>query len=412
MPTPTPRELTPPAVTLDELSQPSRDQVARLLAATAQIWKIKPWTQLNESQLFVVQSPADDQLYFVSAIGGGGEQAGIIVYRGADAYFGLIDFTQRAGNLPDLPALPDNMESAQEMMAQLVEQLSELQFDPMELLQLPQLQLMFEAKTEAADVDLEWIKKHKYKASGRGYPTFRAVESGYLPWWISADEADALALCLEQFIELCERPDFSPELLDVREATAGEPMHELLARVPTTSDAGATSWSDARMQVAPGELTRVEVAPDTEIVARIAALPPSREPVEMELLTMPTPLGDNENRPHFPSLLLMGQNGQIVGMEMIACGPGVHRLPLLIKALTKMLDGRLNKPVTIQYASPDLDILPAIAEKFGIKVQEVAELPTLDPAIEMLMEQMASMGDFDGNAEDDDDPEMMPRLPI
>ena len=404
-----PRELAPLALTLDQLAKPTPAQEQALLDAAARLWTRKPWKTLVEDEIFVVVAPADGQLLFVSVLGRGGEQAGVVVYRGADAYFGLLDFTARAAQLPALPEISDEMPDAAELMEQLMGQLSQLHFDPMELLQLSQLQLMFEPRQELSELDQAWLKQHKYQASGRGYPTFRSIVPGFLPWWIDAEEAAILIVALEQLERLLEREEFSPALFQARETGGNKPARELFARVPKTEANGEITWSDARLKVSAGELLRIEIAPDQATMERIAALAIGADIVEMELVSMPTPIGGQDDRPCFPSLLLTGENQMVSGMETIPCGPGPHRLPLLLDAILRLLDARKTRPKTIQFASPDLTILSFVGETLGIGIEAVEELPTLDPALESLMEHMENVGE-PPEAWDDDDPKNPPTL--
>lgn len=402
-----PRELPTLALSLDDLSQPTPAQTAPLLKAAAQLWKQKPWKKLVEDEIFIVQLPGEEPL-FVSVLGRGGQQSGVVIYRGADAYFGLLDFTARAAQLPAIPTLPEGMEGGEEFLEMLAAQLGQMNFDPMELLQLPQLQLMFEPRGELSEIDEEWITRHKYKATGRGFPTCRSIVPGYLPWWITDDEAGTMTLALQQLSELLARADFSPELFEMRE---NEGEAELFARVATKNPKGELEWNDARVAVGEGELLKVEIAPDQQTMQRIKALPIGKDVLEMELISVPTPLGGFEERPYFPSLLLAGKNGVVAGMETIPCGPGPYRLPLLLDAILKLLSAQKKRPKAIHFASSDLSILTFVGQELGIAIKEVAELPTLDPAIESLMAHLSGMDgapeDWD---EDDDGPEIVPRL--
>ena len=379
-----------PALTSDELQQPSAEQSARLLELAKQVYKAKPWKKLEEENIFIVRSPADDALLFVGAIGGAGEQAGVIVYRGARAYFGLLDFLERASELPAIPQMAQGLEAAEELMSMLTEALSQANFDPMELMQLSQLQLMFEPREQLEEGDKDWIARHKYTATGAGFPTFRAVASGYLPWRISDAEADAMIVALEQLLELAGRKGFSEALIEIREIEESENLAlELFARVPTKSADGAVTWSDERLIVESDmELSELEIAPDDEQIARIMALPASREVVEVALLGMSAPVGDAENRPYFPTLLLMGHKGQVAGSELLQSGFGDALPALIVQAAVKLLSERETRPQTLQFSSPDLEILGAISQKLGIALEEVETLETLDPALEALVEQM------------------------
>ena len=390
-----------PALTLDELQRPTDEQSARLLALAKQVYKSKPWKKLEEEAIFIVRDPADDALLFVGAIGGAGEQAGVIVYRGAASYFGLLDFLERASELPAIPQMAEGLEAADELMAMLADALSQANFNPMELMQLPQLQLMFEPRDQLEEGDEAWIKRHKYTATGAGFPTFRGVSSGFLPWWISDKEADALIVALEQLLEVTGRKGFSPELFEVHEIVSEDFALELFGRVAEKDAKGALQWSDQRLIVEPpNETSRPQVALDEAQIARIQALPASGDVVEVALLGMSSPFGDAESRPFFPTLLLLGYQGQVVANEMLGCGFGDALPSQIAGTLLQLLNERAKRPKTLQFSSPDLEIMNDIGERLGIAIEEVEELKTLDPALEMLVEQMENFDPDDLSEEE------------
>ena len=391
------RPLPSLALTLDELSRPTPDEEARLLRAAQKIWELAPWETWSEESLFAVKNPEDDQLGFVSVLGGGGEQMAVVVYRGADAYFGLLDFIARM-TMTEMPSFLDADTHAPlpTSFADFMKQMQSTLVDPTELINLSQMHLDFEAKRDLDALDKEWIARHKYKAKGRGFPTFRSFVTGYLPWWVSSDEARFLATALEQLIELVERPDFDGEMLEPKESGRQTPVHELFARLPQTGENGAVIWSDGRVKVSPGQQTfRVELEPDEELLERIAALPQGKTPLEIELLSMPVPLGDEQRRPCFPSILLSGGQNKVESHDIIPCGsPSPYLVAPLLDAVLKLLAARSEKPSLIQIASPELSIVQAVSEMIGVPVKMVDELPTLDPAIEAFMAKMQSDDPF------------------
>ena len=384
-----------PALTLDELTRPTLQQSARLLALAKQVYAAKPWQKLQEEEIFIVRNPADDALLFVGTIGGSGEQAGVIVYRGAESYFGLLDFLERADGLPAIPQMAEGSEAAEELMAMLADALSQANFNPMELMQLPQLQLMFEPREQLEELDEEWIARHNYKARDAEFPTFRSVSSGFLPWWISDEEADAMIVALEQLLEIVGRKDFSADLIEIQQILQEDLALELFARVPTQDSKGALKWRDERLIIEQETIRIVaEISPDSEQVARIAALPASDDVVEVALLGMSSPVGDADTRPFFPTLLLLGYQGQVVANEMLHSGFGTALAPQIVDVLVQLLAERPTRPQTLQFSSPDLEILNAVGKELGVKIEEVEELKTLDPALEALVEQMENF-DFE-----------------
>ena len=368
------------------------------MRAAGEIWTLAPWKKWGEDEIFAVQQPDTGDLGFVSVLGGGKEQFGIIVYRGADAYFQLLDFIERvsmAGMPPwlgDLAALGIEAEGMPADLSAFLQGMSDTSIDPTELLGIPQIHLDFESKKELDPPDLEWVGRHDYKAKGRGYPMFRAFVPGYLPWWLSSDEARFLATTLEQFLEVARRKWAKWDELEVKVSGRSKIVHDLFARLPKTGKGGTVTWSDGRIKVSPNETVyAVELDPDEELLERIAALPKGQKTLEMELVSFPVPFGGEEERPHFPSLLLAGSDGTVAGYQPLACGsPSPYLVAPLLAAILKILAAQTERPAALVFASPEMAILGAVAEMTDIPAQMVTELPTLDPAIEELMAKMES----------------------
>ncbi len=406
--------LPPLALTFDQLARPSADEETRLLRAAERIWALVPWKTWSEDQIFVVRSPETQELGFVSVIGGSKQQFGIIVYRGAGAYFGLLDFIERISMsqmppwLNDLAASGLNADTMPPDLAAFVKQMSDTMVDPTELLQIPQLQLNFDARKDLDPLDKEWLERNGYNAKGRGFPTFRSFVPGYLPWWISSEDARFLAVALEQFLEVAGRKWFNWDSLEVKESGNRKPVHELFARLPKVAKNGDITWSDGRLKVSPDEggAYAVELDPDEELLERIEALPQGQTPLEMELVSFPAPLGGEQERPCFPSLLVAGSGGMVVGSETILCGsPSPYLLAPLLNAILKVLAAQRERPAALHFASPEMALLQAVGEMTDIPVRLLDQLETLDPAIEALMEAMESGQLFEDSDEND-----VPRL--
>lgn len=416
--TPKTRPLPPLALTFEELEKPSIAQEARLLRAAQQLWALAPWKSWAEDEIWVIQDPENNDLGFVSVIGGSKQQFGVILYRGADAYFGLLDFIERAS----LSAMPPWINEAPDALKNpgvptdffdLMRQMQETMVDPTELLNISQLHLDFDARSQLDPLDKEWLKRHNYNAKGRGFPSFRAFTPGYLPWWVDAGEAQFLTLALEQLIELCERSDFSHDALSVKTSGRQKPAHELFARLPQIAPDKAVQWRDARLKVSPGEAFAVELDPDEELLERLLALPQGRANWEIELVSLPTPVGDEQNRPFFPSVLLLGHDDQVLASQMIPCGsPSPYLLAPLLNAILDVLAAQKERPAKLQFASPEMALVQVIGEMTGIAVEWVEELPTLDAAAQSLLDHLEgdeSFGDWEEN-ENGENEKKPPRL--
>lgn len=355
------------ARTLAELTPPTREEEARLIAAAQKIEALAPWTVLNEDDLFAVENPEEGGYGFVSVIGSLGDQAGVLLYRDVRSYFHLQEFTAQVEELdPD-----DAMEYA------------------FELLKISQIQLMFQPKADMPPWDLEFLKRNKLNPRKNELaPAFCSLRTGFLPWQIDSAEARFLAVALEQLIVLAERPDFGPDLLDRTEKEKGGTItHDLFARVldKASSKPGDPVWKDSRIKVEPPGPFLIEM-PGWEGEAEvIAEKPVDDKPVELDFVASPSPVMEKDARPFFPELILMGRDGFVVEQEMTHEGFWPGSLPMFLTAVATMLVRLPKRPKTLLLRDPRLGAVAYMAENLGIEVQWVEDLPTLDDAIEEMM---------------------------
>lgn len=385
------RPLIAPALTLKELKRPAPEDEARLLKAAARLWEMKPWETWFESEIFAVQNPEDGRLGFVSVLGAGGEQFGVLVYDGPDALVQMLDLQERLGSsIPsELPDWIDDPATSPQLLTTLSDLLAASsgppdEVDPMELLQIPQLQLMYETRRDLEPLDKGWLKRHNYKASGCGYPTFRSLVPGYLPWFVSKEEVHLLATALEQLIEVASRLDFDSDVLEtkIEWSKNGTPSARVFARVPYQGKDGVLCWRDETLKVSPDATDDLRFLPDPILLERIAALPPSSATFEMEVIQTPIPIAEKDARPYLPSVVMGGSYGMVAAIELVPCGFGPHMLAPLVQTILKILSEQIMRPALILYSSPEMLVLEMLGKHLGIKVQRVEELETLDPAIE------------------------------
>jgi hypothetical protein len=355
------------ARTLAEMTLPTKEEEARLIAAAKKIEDLAPWEALNEDDLFAVENPEDGGYGFVGVIGGLGEQFGVLLYRDVRSYFHLQEF-QKQVELIDPDDLP------------------EFAF---EMLKISQIQLMFQPKSDLAPWDLEFLKRNKLTArKNEPLPTFCSLRTGFLPWQVDSAEARFLAVALEQLIELAERPKFGSKLFDRKEKkTRDTVVHELFARVldKAASKPGQPVWKDDRVKVEPPGPFLIEM-PEWEGEAEaIAAKPADKTPVELDFVASPSPVMEKDARPFFPEIILMGREGFVVDQEMTHEGFWAGSQAEFISAVANMLVRLPKRPKTLLMRDPRLGAVAYMAQEMGIEVKWVEELPTLDNAIEEMM---------------------------
>ena len=352
------------ARTTRDLVSTTPETEARLLGVSQKILELSPWEGLYESQFLVVVNSRTGEKGFVSTIGNSGEQSGVLVYRGDNAFL-------------QLGAIMDEIE--------------EFDADPMAILQVPQVQVMFDGPRFLETFDKALLKRHGISTKGGApLPHFRSIVPGFLPWRISESEGQFLAEALEQWFEVVSRADFSPEFLVEKPARKGSKAAlQLRGRVPKKSASSEISWSDAWVDVSSEPLhipmPRIEAPLKT-----FAQLPQGHFDLEIEITPLPEPVGGKDERPYFPELVVLGAGGLVLSQEMTKRGGAAQTLPEILSIAAQLLSQLTEKPQRIVFSNETLEpILSIVQHHSKVPCEWAEELPTLDPFVDGLEEQFA-----------------------
>jgi hypothetical protein len=343
---------------------PSLAAAGALYQAAARVKELAPWTWMEESEMFGVQDPETGALGFVSVMGMAGEHFAVAVYQGAAGLYGILDFA--AG---------------------------EATTNPQQLLDIPQLQASFEDRAELTQADRDVIKQLKLKFRGaHAWPMFRSYQPGYMPWYVTADEARFLTHALEQTLEVAPRVRANPALL----YAADDKDETFLVRVARRAD-DALIWSDEWMHVTPPEPVRVAVELDAELVAQLKQLPHRRLGLELDLVSLPAAIGARGTRPTRPYMLMLadGRSGMIVGFELLQAEPTLAEMHAQIPL--KLADWLMQAQVVPEEihvrASFLPDLLHPLTSTLSIRLAQTDSLPAIDAAMDSMFGFMAG-GEF------------------
>ncbi len=186
----------------------------RLYEVAVKVKELAPWEWMYEDQIFGVQNPEAEEIGFVSIMGIAGEHFGLSVYLGAEGLFGFNELHYKG--LED----EGDMFEPDDYLAKA-----------MKLFSIPQLQVSFENRATLEKDDHAIIKKLGFKFRGsHNYPLFRSIVPGFLPYFITSEEAVFLSCLLEQILEVAPRVKGNEKLL---EDTGIDPIYEsYLIRMP------------------------------------------------------------------------------------------------------------------------------------------------------------------------------------
>lgn len=367
------------------MTQPTLDEWRRLYDVAQKVHDLAPWQWMEESDLFGVQNPENDDLGFVSVMGMAGEYFAVGMYLGAKGLYGFWDIQDNAPFV-----------------------------HPMEVLQVPQLQVSFGSRDETDDHDRQIIKSLGLKFRGKhAWITFRSYRAGFMPWYLEGHEARFLAAALEQLLEVAPRVRDDPNILlsederfddddeieaeykvalngDFDDDDEDDEFYEesCLVRVPH-HEGDTLRWDEQFMTIPVPEEPQRTIALDMDTLGKLKQLPRQNNTFEIGVFMLPTPVAEKRGeRPFFPYVLLAvdKRSGAIVGNDMMQPLPSLdsmwtHVPGAVMQGLTSLgfipKEIHVGTPLMMELLQP-----LANASKFKLRLQEF--LPALNAVQEEL----------------------------
>lgn len=342
-------------------TSPSLEEAKELYQVAVRVKELAPWTWMDESDIFGVQNPETGELGFVSVMGMAGEHFAVGIYQGAEGLHGFWDL--EAGDPTTL--------------------------NPQALLEIPQLQASFEDRDLLDKEDRGVIKKLGMKFRGaNAWPMFRSYRPGFMPWFVTAEEARFLACALAQTLEVAPRLKDDPDLL--HDGNDGDDGSYLVRVARQSGD--RLDWEDRMMSVPRPEPVRVPVVLDIEVIGQLKHLPRRGLELEMDLFGMPTPIGEKGERPRLPYLLMLvdSRSGMIIGFEMMTVENSLAEMQGQIPMkLAHLLAQTGAVPEAIKIRSESLlALLNPLAKALNIKLVQSDFLPGIDTAMDSMYGSM------------------------
>lgn len=154
---------------------PSFQAMQRLYGLASDLYGLRPWRVLDEDNLIVVRDSISGELRYCSVMGALGEVFSMHAYIGTE---GLRQFRKLAAGISD---------------------------DPGEFLASTHcVYVEFVKKAELLRQDKELLAALGHpQGKGLASPIFRTMRPGFLPWFVTADEARTLAECIRAVVVVC-----------------------------------------------------------------------------------------------------------------------------------------------------------------------------------------------------------------
>ncbi len=253
------------------------------LFRAAEVYRdLKPWEWLYDSDLFGVQDPVTGKIGYCCALGNLGEHYALNVYMGAEgitSYYEMLEFGE---DDPMMAGLRQNC-----------------------------LSVSFEDRDVLSDQDRKFIKDLGLKYRGAGqWVMAREYAPGWLPWYITEEQAVFLTHALQQAVAVAIRAEENPDMLQFDE-------EQVLVRVPKQTADGLL-WEDKIMDM-PDINVSIALKPNPALIQQARKLKRKDCPIALSLSFAPSPAReDAKSRPFFPvmALLLDKENGMILAYDM------------------------------------------------------------------------------------------------
>ena len=338
--------------------------------------RLAPWEFLHEDELFGVQVPGSDLVYFVSVMGQAGELPAVSFWKGYEGLTDYLEFTAELEHLAD----PDRSASG-------MQRASVMPGNPMTI---PHLLLSFNDREQLQKEDLAAIKKSGVRFRGNGnWPCFEEIVPGYVPVYPGRASLKELFLVLQQTLILLKKVQEDEYYLQ-QEGSQGP---SLLIRTPA-GKGPRFRWKEHMLEIDPrwGE-TSYLVDVSSRSRQALVRLPEANQELQLDLIMLPAAVKEKGSKSYFPFVLLMVDkySGLVTSTSVLAPKPDLRSLyESLPQKVVEELLKLGHRPSEIEIR-PDLlfELLDEILGTAACRVSLVEEMPEMDEAIGSMISHMS-----------------------
>jgi len=338
-----------------KLKAPTLEESKRLYELAVKLKELVPWEWMDESEIFGVQNPETGEIGFVSIMGMMGEHLAVGVYLGAEGLYGFWEFQDEKHET-----------------------------EPLALFDIPQLQVSFENRDGLKKEDRDLIKKLGLKFRGtQNYPMFRRTESGFMPWFITSEDARFLIYAIEQTLDVTPRIKKNPLIL--LDETDKKDKTYLIRTVEKQN--GRLVWRDEMKRILPPAPESVSYSLPQETIKRLKTLPQNKNlTFEIDLFHSPMPVADKDKRPFFPKMLMISETNSffVLGFEMMKPQKESSKTQEeILNSIVKIWSNHKVLPKEIRVSSNLLfNLLKGFNQQLNIKLRQTDNLIAINEAKE------------------------------
>jgi hypothetical protein len=340
---------------------PSFQTMQSLFTRAAAVHARRPWREMEEDNLVVVEHPATREACFCSVMGSAGEARAIQVYIGAESYFWFRKL-HADGNV----SLGEYLANQYSVFVHFV--------NPGEL----------------APPDRELAKSMKHPlARGTEVPFFRTIRPGYHPWFVTENEARILAAGLEGVLVASEALSKNPRA----DLWSEENIFPLVQLYGGQGD----HWEyNLKAVAAPIETPRMPKPGDLDqprIQSILNRRFPSADILEVDHFFDAASIGGKHERKACMRVAMAIESKSGFAFPPQVGAPEESTGKMLQQVVLAAIEAKRALPAQIHVLDREFKILlDPLAELLGFSVNVRDELPALQFARDAIQEMLGGMG--------------------
>ncbi|MBD3375784.1 hypothetical protein GF406_12175 [candidate division KSB1 bacterium] len=273
---------------------PEMDQWKELYELMIELKSLSPWKWLEEHHVFGVENPETNEIGFVSVMGAVEEHYSVAVYLGEEGLEKFWDFQENP--------------------------IDDFAFQ--RLMEIPQLQASFEERDYLYEEDRKIIKKLGFAFRGKqAWPMFRSYSPGFVPWFLSSNEARFLIHVLQQTLDVSVRAKENPAILEPKDEGS------YLLRKPF-QNGDKIQWQDTIWHEPALEPETYDVSMDTITIERYNHLDINATALEIDIFMSPSSVHEKNSKPYFPYVIIILEttNGIILDHKLVPPIPNLKSM--------------------------------------------------------------------------------------
>jgi hypothetical protein len=310
---------------------------------------LKPWKRFDENDIFGVQIPASNRIYFISIVGDENDSnIDIIAYRGASALYGFYEYYMN----------PNKRDADRLIMPHLL------------------LRLSNRDSTTQYIRDIYKQLGHKFRGK-HAWPSFGKVVPGQASTFANESDFKDLFYILNQLIQICTQIRSENDKHLLHNTSHSDETYLIRRAKPGVSP---IVFENHYQEIHP-EKIQLSITLNEELIKSVNRIPRTPSSVQVDIYMNPRRTQRGSEDIYYLSLMMVNEDkNELIGLKHIAPRPNLETAYAEIpKLMLKVFQQFKIRPEFIKVRNSIMDILSNhVAKKIKVKVVPVESLDILN----------------------------------